>query len=53
LEQAAKWAEHKLKAGAVDIIKGARSGTEEVDKGIKGIGSEISKLGKKIKPKKK
>ena len=64
LENAAKWAGHKFETGAVDVIKGARRVAgkliegvgwvpEEVGKGITAIGTEISKLGKKIEPNKK
>jgi hypothetical protein len=64
LENAAKWAGHTLEAGAADVIEGvriiagklkeeAKLGAEEVDKAIKDLGAEISKLGKKIGPKKK
>ena len=61
LKQAAKWSGHELEKGTIDVINGARLvagkliegagwGTEEVGKGITGIGNEISKLGKKIEP---
>ena len=64
LKQAAKWSGHKFEAGAAEVIKGALTAAdkliegakwtaEEVGKGIKDIGNEISKLGEKIKPKKK
>lgn len=64
LKQAAKWSGHKFEAGAAEVIKGAltaadkliegaRWTAEEVGKGIKDIGNEISKLGEKIKPAKK
>jgi hypothetical protein len=63
-EQAAKWAGHEMEKGTVEVLDGTRTiagklieGTgwvpEEVGKGITAIGSEISKLGKKIEPKKK
>jgi hypothetical protein len=64
VEQAAKWAGHEMETGTVDVIKGTRTVAgkliegagwvpEEVGKSITAIGSEISKLGKKIEPKKK
>jgi hypothetical protein len=64
MEQAAKWSGHKLETSTVEVIKSTRivagkliEGVgwvpEEVGKGITAIGSEISKLGKKIEPKKK
>jgi hypothetical protein len=63
LEHAAKWAGHEMEKGTVEVLDGTRTiagklikGTgwvpEEVGKGITAIGSEISKLGKKIEPKK-
>jgi len=35
------------------LVKGTKWVAEEVSKGIKDIGNEISKLGEKIKPAKK
>lgn len=63
-ENAAKWAGQKLEIVTVDVIKGTRIVAsklvddagwvqEEVGKGITAIGSEISKLGKKLEPAKK
>jgi hypothetical protein len=64
LEHAAEWAGQTLETGAADVIEGvriiagklkeeAKLGAEEVDKAIKDLGAEISKLGKKIETKKK
>jgi hypothetical protein len=64
LERAAKWSGHEMKKGTAEVldsirtvagklIEGAGWVPEEVGKGITAIGSEISKLGKKIGPKKK
>ena len=63
LEQAVKWAGHTLEAGAAEGIESARIiagklkaeeklGAEEVNKAIKNLGAEVSKLGEKIEPKK-
>ena len=64
LENSSAWAGHKLETGTGAVIKDARilagkmiAGTgwvdEEVGKGIKSVGQEIEKLGKKIAPVKK
>jgi fructose-specific phosphotransferase system component IIB len=58
------WSGHNFETGEVIVIKdihtvagklleGKKWTSEEVSKGIKDIGSEISKLGKKTKPKNK
>jgi uncharacterized UPF0160 family protein len=63
-EQAVVWSEHKFETGedivikdihtlAGKLVEGKKWTSEEVSKGIKDIGSEISKLGKKTKPKNK
>ena len=60
-EQAVVWSGHKFETGEAIVIKdihtvagklieGKKWTTEEVSKGIKNIGNEISKLGKKIEP---
>ena len=64
LERAARWSGHEMEKGTVEVLDGMTNGAgklmegagwvpEEVGKGITAIGSEISKLGKKIGPKKK
>ncbi|MDA8240980.1 MAG: hypothetical protein M0Z67_11505 [Nitrospiraceae bacterium] len=64
LEQAENWSGHKLEAGTTEAIKEGREvssklvqGTgyvaEEVRKGLKDIGEEISRVGKNILPGKK
>jgi hypothetical protein len=61
LEQTARWSGRKLESGTAEVvnyvrlvggklIKGADYGVEEVSKGIKEIGRELSKLGKKTEP---
>jgi len=63
LEQTAKWSGRKLETGTAEVvndvrmvggklIKGTGYGAEEVGKGIKKIGNELSKLGKKTEPQK-
>jgi hypothetical protein len=63
-EHAVVWFEHKFETGedivikdihtvAGKLVEGKKWTAEEVSKGIKDIGSEISKLGKKTKPKNK
>ena len=63
LEQTARWSGRQLETGTAEVvsygrtvggklIKGAGYGVEEVSKGIKGIGSELSRLGKKTTPQK-
>ncbi len=63
LEQTARWSGRKLETGSAEVvntarmvggklIKGAGYGAEEVGKGIKEIGHELSKLGKKTEPQK-
>ena len=64
VDQAAKWSGRELEAGTADtvdyartvggkLVKGAGWTVDEVDKGIKGIGSALSKLGEKMEPKDK
>ncbi len=64
VEQAAKWSGHEMEKGTAEVLDKTRTIAgkliegigwvpEEVGKGITAIGSEISKLGKKIEPKKK
>jgi hypothetical protein len=63
LEQTARWSGSKLETGTAEVvnyvrtvggklIKGTGYGAEEVGKGIKEIGNELSKLGKKTEPQK-
>lgn len=63
LEQTAKWSGRKLETGTANVvstvrqvggklIKGAGYGVEEVGKGLKEIGGELSKLDKKTEPQK-
>ena len=63
LEQAARWSGRQLETGTAEVvnyartvggklIKGAGYGVEEVGKGIKEIGNELSKLVKKTEPQK-
>lgn len=63
LEQTARWSGRKLEKGTTEVvnyvrmvgdklIKGTAYGAEEVGKGIKEIGSELSRLGKKTEPQK-
>ncbi len=63
LEETARWSGRKLETGTAEVInyvrtvggkliKGAGYGAEEVGKGIKEMGSELSKFGKKTEPKK-
>jgi hypothetical protein len=63
LEQTARWSGRKLESGTAEVVNtvrmlggkliaGAAYGVEEVGKGIKEIGSELSKLGKKTEPQK-
>lgn len=63
LEQAARWSGRKLETGTAEVvnmartvggklIKGAGYGAEEVSKGIKEFGNELSKLGQKTEPQK-
>lgn len=63
MEQTARWSGRKLEAGTTKVvnyvrivgsklIKGTSYGIEEVGKGIKEIGSELSKLDKKTEPQK-
>ncbi len=60
VEQAAKWSGRELEADTADtieyargvggkLVKGAGWSVDEVDKGIKGIGSALSKLGENLK----
>jgi len=62
MDQAAKWSGRELEAGTTNtidytrmvggkLVKGADWTAGEVDKGIKGIGSALSKLGDNIKSK--
>ncbi|HME43893.1 MAG TPA: hypothetical protein VKF36_12455 [Syntrophorhabdales bacterium] len=64
MEQAAKWSGRELETGTADtidyaravggkLIKGAGWTADEVDKGIKGISSALSKFGEKVEPKDK
>jgi hypothetical protein len=63
LEQTARWSGRKLETGTTEVvnyarmvggklIKGAGYGADEVSKGIKEIGRELSKLVKKTEPQK-
>jgi hypothetical protein len=60
MEQAAKWSGRELETGTTDtidyarvvggkLVKGASWTEDEVDKGIKGIGSALSKVGENLK----
>ena len=62
MEQAAKWSGRELETGTADtidyahavggkLVKGAGWTEGEVDKGIKGIGSALSKFGENMKSK--
>jgi hypothetical protein len=62
MDQAAKWSGRELEAGTTNtidyarmvggkLVKGADWTAGEVDKGIKGIGSALSKFGENIKSK--
>ena len=64
VEQAAKWSGRELEADTADtieyargvggkLVKGAGWSVDEVDKGIKGIGSALSKLGERMESKDK
>ena len=64
MEQAAKWSGRELEAGTADtvdyaravggkLVKGAGWTADEVDKGIKGIGSALSKFGERMESKDK
>jgi len=64
MEQAAKWSDRELETDTADtinyarvvggkLVKGAGWTADEVDKGIKGISSALSKLGEKMEPKDK
>jgi hypothetical protein len=64
MEQAAKWSGRELETDTADtigytravgrkLVKGAGWTEDEVDKGMKGIGSALSKLGEKMEPKDK
>ena len=64
MEQAAKWSGRELEADTADtieyaravggkLVKGAGWTVDEVDKGIKGIGNALSKLGEKMESKDK
>jgi hypothetical protein len=63
-EHAVVWSEHKFETGEANVIKdihtvagklieGEKWTAEEVSKGIKNIGNEISRLGQKTEPKNK
>jgi hypothetical protein len=63
LEETARWSGRKLETGTAQVVnrvrtvggkllKGAGYGAEEVGKGIKEMGSELSRFGKKTEPKK-
>jgi hypothetical protein len=63
LEQTARWSGRKLETGTTEVvnyvsmvggklIKGTGYGAEEVDKGLKEMGRELSRLGKKTEPQK-
>jgi len=62
MEQAAKWSDRELETGTTDtidyahavggkLVKGAGWTEDEVDKGIEGIGSALSKFGENMKSK--
>jgi hypothetical protein len=64
MEQAAKWSGRELETDTADtidyarvvggkLVKGAGWTADEVDKGIQGISSALSKLGEKMEPKDK
>ena len=64
VEQAAKWSGRELERDTADtidyaravggkLVKGAGWTADEVDKGIKGISSALSKLGEQMEPKDK
>ena len=64
MEQAAKWSGRELETGTADtidyarvvggkLVKGAGWTADEVDKGIQGISSALSKFGEKVEPKDK
>lgn len=64
VEQAAKWSGRELEADTADtieyargvggkLVKGAGWSVDEVDKGIKGIGNALSKLGEEMESKDK